>query len=176
MLKQCTILSSLSLPSKPIPPVFLNRTSLLCVPMNIYLPMKTFKLHEQEQVLVYYCRARRRVVRYEDDEGDDYEDEEYGHNPDIVLLESYSESARNEALLVRAMVDDQQEEILVFKGFSSCLSYSTSSDPSKSILPARAVITSIDRIIGPFDPTNIEYIEKSLTWDTFKTRLEHNRP
>ncbi|PIA50736.1 hypothetical protein AQUCO_01200161v1 [Aquilegia coerulea] len=174
MLEHC-ILAGLSSPLKPIPPVFIYRTSFSCVPMNIYFPMKTFKLHDQDKLLWVHCRPRRRLVRYEDNEDNEYEDEEYGHNPDIMLLESYSESARNEALLVRAMVDEQQEEILIFKGFSSCLSYSTSPDPSKSILPARAVITSIDRIIGPFDPTNIEYIEKGLTWETFKTRLKRSR-
>jgi hypothetical protein len=59
----------------------------------------------------------------------------------------------------------------MFQGFSSSLSYRTSPDPSRSILPARAVIKSIDRIKGPFDPSNIEYIQKGLTWEAFKTSL-----
>eukprot|EP00257_Ricinus_communis_P011751 XP_002533197.2 uncharacterized protein LOC8270677 [Ricinus communis] len=115
------------------------------------------------------CSARRRV-RYED-ENDDDDDDEYGHNEEIAILEFYSQSAREEALLVHAAVDEQEAEVLIFKGFSSCLSYKTSPDPSKSVLPARAVIKSIDRIKGPFDPSNIEYLEKGLTWQAFKARF-----
>lgn len=59
-----------------------------------------------------------------------------------------------------------------FQGFSSALSYRTSPDPSRSVLPARAVIKSIDRIKGPFDPSNIEYLEKDITWEAFKQRLQ----
>ncbi|KAL5553255.1 hypothetical protein UlMin_040656 [Ulmus minor] len=111
------------------------------------------------------CSARRRV-RYEEDEDD--EEEEYGHNEEIAMLEFYSQSARGEALIVKALVDDREVEVLIFKGFSSSLSYGTSADPSKSILPARAVIKSIDRVKGPFDPSNIEYLQKGLTWEAFK--------
>ncbi|KAL6187545.1 hypothetical protein ACLB2K_038943 [Fragaria x ananassa] len=118
------------------------------------------------------CAARRRV-RY-DDEDDGDEDEEEEHNKQIALLELYSQSVRGEALIVHAMVDDQPVEVLIFKGFSSCLSYRTSPDPSKSILPARAVIESIDRVKGPFDPSNIEYLQKDLSWEVFKSNLPPN--
>ncbi|KAJ4846073.1 hypothetical protein Tsubulata_027395 [Turnera subulata] len=118
------------------------------------------------------CGARRRV-RYEEKEEEEEEEdeEEYGHNEEIAMLEFYTQSARGEALLVHAKLDEQEVEVLIFKGFSSCLSYSTSPDPARSVLPARAVIKSIDRIKGPFDPTNIEYLERGLTWEAFKSRL-----
>ncbi|WCJ33625.1 hypothetical protein M5689_014978 [Euphorbia peplus] len=114
-----------------------------------------------------HSAARRRILAYEEDE----EDEEYGHNEEIAMLESYSLSARDEALLVQAFVDNQQVEVLIFKGFSSSLSYKTSADPSRSVIPARGVIKSIDRIKGPFDPSNIQYLEKGLSWDSFKSRF-----
>lgn len=41
-----------------------------------------------------------------------------------------------------------------------------------SVLPERAVIQSVDVVKGPFDPTNIEYLEKDLSWDDFKSRLQ----
>ncbi|XP_054810304.1 uncharacterized protein LOC129311858 [Prosopis cineraria] len=112
-----------------------------------------------QRILSALCGARRRV-RYEDEEED-------GHNEQIAKLELYSQSARGEALLVHALVDDEEVDVLIFKGFSSSLSYRTSPDPTKSILPSRAVIKSIDRIKGPFDPNNIEYLEKGLTWEAF---------
>ncbi|XP_011024235.1 PREDICTED: uncharacterized protein LOC105125458 isoform X2 [Populus euphratica] len=126
--------------------------------------IKAVKLSTQE-IPASRCRARRRPVRYEDEDEDDRE-EEYGYNLEIAMLEFYSQSAIGEALLVRAVVDEQEVE-----GFSSCLSYGTSPDPSRSVLPARAVIKSIDRIKGPFNPSNIEYLEKDLTWEAFKSRL-----
>ncbi|KAK4368363.1 hypothetical protein RND71_012155 [Anisodus tanguticus] len=84
------------------------------------------------------CRARRRVI-YDDDD-DEEEDGHNNNNAELALLGFYSQSVRNEALLVKARVDVEEVEVLVFKGFSSCLSYRTSPDPSKSMLPARAVI------------------------------------
>ncbi|WOH15878.1 hypothetical protein DCAR_0935424 [Daucus carota subsp. sativus] len=113
--------------------------------------------------------ARRRIRYDEDDEEDD--GEEYGNNEDVAMLEYYSESVKEVALLVKAEVDEQDVQILVFKGFSSSLSHSTNPDPSRSILPARAKIKSIDRIKGPFNPSNIEYIDKGLSLETFKSQF-----
>uniref|UniRef100_A0A7N0TFW1 DUF7734 domain-containing protein n=1 Tax=Kalanchoe fedtschenkoi TaxID=63787 RepID=A0A7N0TFW1_KALFE len=116
------------------------------------------------------CWARRRV-RYEEEEDGE---KEYEYNPDIAMLELYSQSVKQEALIVRATVDESEEEILIFKGFSSGLSHGTSPDPSQSILPSRAVIESIDRVKGPFNPKNIEYIEMGLTLEDFKARFRSN--
>ncbi|KAK1288295.1 hypothetical protein QJS10_CPB19g01492 [Acorus calamus] len=119
------------------------------------------------------CGARRRTRRDgEEEEEEEESDEEYGHNSEIAALESYTESARERALLVRATVDGHEAQVLVFKGFSSSLSGRTSYDPSRSVLPGRAIIKSIDVIRGPFDPSNIEYLEKDLTWEAFQSRLQ----
>ncbi|KAJ1418374.1 hypothetical protein SESBI_15874 [Sesbania bispinosa] len=121
-----------------------------------------------------WCAARRQVRYQEGEEDRDDSDDEYGHNEEIAKLEFYSQSVRGEALLVHALVDQEEVDVLIFKGFSSCLSYSTSPDPTRSILPARAVIKSIDRIKGPFDPANIEYLQKDIPWQEFKTNLISN--
>jgi len=167
------------------------------------------------------CRVRRRV-RYEEDE-DEEDDEEWGHNEDVARMERYTEDARDQALLVKARVDDEVEVVLIFKvpsqdgqmprwrggcnaavlppvtsfpaqavvpvkmlsfclllmrdrtvsqGFSSSLSGGTAADPARSILPERAIIQSVDVVKGPFDPNNIEYLEKGVEWDDFKSRLQ----
>ncbi|KAG2546420.1 uncharacterized protein LOC120649993 [Panicum virgatum] len=116
------------------------------------------------------CRVRRRV-RYEEDE-DEENDEEWGHNEDVARMERYTEDARDQALLVKARVDDEVEVVLTFKGFSSSLSGGTAADPARSILPERAIIQSVDVVKGPFDPNNIEYLEKGVEWDDFKSRLQ----
>ncbi|KAK1439380.1 hypothetical protein QVD17_05197 [Tagetes erecta] len=115
------------------------------------------------------CSAARRQVRSYDDENNG---EEHGHNEEIAVLEFYTQLVKEEALLVNALVDDQQVQLLIFKGFSSSLSSGTCFDPTKSILPARAVIQSIDRVKGPFDPSNIDYIEKNLQIEAFKTLVQ----
>ncbi|KAH0701538.1 hypothetical protein KY285_015816 [Solanum tuberosum] len=121
----------------------------------------------KRSLAIVLCRARRRIIY----DNDDDEEEEDNNNSELAMLEFYSQSMRNEALLVKALVDEEDVEILIFKGFSSCLSYGTSPDPSKSLLPARAVIKCIDRIKGPFDPSNIVYLEKGLTVEAFKDRI-----
>lgn len=100
-------------------PVFLNsRGTCICsanLSVNSANIDKSLKLiRNYRRVLLtknLRCRVRRRV-RYEDDEEDEGE---YGHNEEIAMLESYSLSARGEALLVRAVLDDQDFEVLVFK-------------------------------------------------------------
>ncbi|KAL2347789.1 hypothetical protein Fmac_001789 [Flemingia macrophylla] len=138
--------------------------------LDLCCPLKDLTLSNQRGTRLV-CAARRQI-RYQD--GDEDGDEEYGHNEEIAKLEFYSQSAKGEALLVHALVDQEEVDVLIFKGFSSCLSYSTISDPTRSILPARAVIMSIDRIRGPFDPANIEYLQKGVTWEEFKKNLLSN--
>lgn len=58
------------------------------------------------------CHVRSRV-RY--DEEDDDEEEEWGRNEDFARMERYTEDARDQALLVKARVDDEVEVVLVFR-------------------------------------------------------------
>ncbi|XP_024994624.1 uncharacterized protein LOC112527981 [Cynara cardunculus var. scolymus] len=160
--------ASLSFPTL-FPPTShnVNTTTIFTLGRKIFYPEKPPKLFgRSHQVSGTRCRARRQV-RFEDEN-----DEEYEHNEEIAMLEFYSQVAKNEALLVKAVVDDEEVEILVFKGFSSSLSSGTSFDPTRSILPAKAVIKCIDRVKGPFDPSNIDYIEKDLTVEAFKTVVQ----
>nr|XP_043608315.1 uncharacterized protein LOC122580106 [Erigeron canadensis] len=135
---------------------------------NTYSTRPPKSICQSPQPSTTRCWARRQV-RYNDDE--DENDQEYGHNEEIAMLEFYSQIAQ-EALLVKAIVDDQEVEVLIFKGFSSSLSSETPPDPTRSILPERAVIKGIDRVKGPFDPSNIDYIEKDLTVEAFKEVVE----
>ncbi|CAA7400839.1 unnamed protein product [Spirodela intermedia] len=122
----------------------------------------------------WVCRARRRV-RYGGGEEEE-EEKEQGHNWELALVESFSAAARDQAFLVHAIVDGEEETVLVFRGFSSLLSSGTSPDPARSVLPARAVVQSVDVVRGPFDPSNIEYLERGLSWGLFKARLTPGRP
>ncbi|XP_010502168.1 PREDICTED: uncharacterized protein LOC104779499 [Camelina sativa] len=142
-------------------PSFTNLCTLFTVPPVVA---------ERRAWKAFRCCARRRVR--DDVVGGEDEDEEYGYNEEMAMLEVYSQSCREEALIVTAIVDDDEVEVIIFKGVSSCLSGETAVDPARSVLPERAVITKIDRVRGPFDPSQIHYIQKGLSFQAFKeTRL-----
>lgn len=127
---------------------------------------------ERRALKMFWCGARRRV---RDDGGSEDEDELYGYNEEMAMLEIYSQSCREEALIVTAIVDDEEVEVVIFKGVSACLSGETAVDPARSVLPERAVITKIDRVRGPFDPSQIHYIQKDISFQAFKdTRFKFN--
>lgn len=62
------------------------------------------------QSLVLF-RARRRAIYDDEDEDED----ENNNNLELAMLEFYSQSVRNEALLVKALVDEEEVEVLIFK-------------------------------------------------------------
>ncbi|KAI4386510.1 hypothetical protein MLD38_004438 [Melastoma candidum] len=127
--------------------------------------------HRRHGIVAVICNARgRRSARhgYEEEEDDE---EEYGYNEDIGELEEYTRSVRGEALIVHSVVDGNDVELVIYKGFSSSLSHMTWADPSKSVLPARAEVKRIDRIRGPFNPSDVFYIERDVPWDTFRARI-----
>lgn len=66
------------------------------------------------QTFSIVVHARRRI-RYDEDDDEEGDGNDYGNNEDIAMLEYYSESVREVALLVRAEVDEQEVEILIFK-------------------------------------------------------------
>ena len=88
----------------------------------------------------------------------------------IQQIEQYSLQHRNEVL--RVLAEDQGEpvELLVFRGFSSSLTQSTAFDPDVPMLPASAVIKSIQRFRSPYDPD--QPLAPAQTWSEFATQLE----
>jgi len=82
-------------------------------------------------------------------------------------LEQYTAMRSQELLIVTIDVDGISEEIMIFKGFSSCLSQATEYDPDIPVIPEDAKITSIDRFKAPYNPAQPVYIAKGLTWDEF---------
>jgi hypothetical protein len=86
-------------------------------------------------------------------------------------LEKYSLLHPQEVLLVHVTIADEADQVLVFKGFSSSLTRSTASDPDIPVIPDNATIQSIDRLVGPYNPNNPQYIERGLTWAEFACLL-----
>jgi len=91
----------------------------------------------------------------------------------LTQLEHYSLRFPQEVLLVQVQYDQELDEILIFKGFSSSLQRSTPSTPDISLIPDYASIVRIDRLKSPYTPEVPEYIEQNLSWSDFATYLEN---
>ncbi|MCO5602738.1 hypothetical protein L7F22_056876 [Adiantum nelumboides] len=85
----------------------------------------------------------------------------------IAVLEDYTRKEPTELLLVHAMVDDEEDEVLVYRGHSSSLMRTTSFDLEDDLLPPGATINGIDRLEGPYNPDTPKFIEKGLSWNDF---------
>lgn len=80
-------------------------------------------------------------------------------------LEQYTLQHPNAVLLVRAVVDgENNDEIIIFRGFSSSLVNPTAFDPDVPVLPDTAEIQTIDICQGPYTPDQPRYIHQGLSW------------
>jgi hypothetical protein len=89
----------------------------------------------------------------------------------LTRLEKYTEKRRQEVLLVTAEVNGERDQIAIFRGFSSSLMRPTAFDPDVPVLPHDATILTIDRLSGPYNPTNPQYLQRGLTWETVQPLL-----
>ncbi len=86
-------------------------------------------------------------------------------------LEKYTEQRPQEVLMVTALIDGGEDQITIFKGFSSSLTNPTAFDPDVPVLPDGAKIISIDRIASPYNPQAPQYIQQSLRWEDMQALL-----
>ena len=86
-------------------------------------------------------------------------------------LEQYTAKRSREVLLVTVEIAGEQEQIEIFKGFSSSLMRPTAFDPDVPVLSDHAKIISIDRVASPYDPQSPRYIQQGLTWSTMQPLL-----
>ena len=71
-----------------------------------------------------------------------------------LRMEQYTLKRPEQVLLVHALVDGEEDEIVIFRGFSSSLVRPTAFDPDVPVLPENAEIQSIDILMGPYTPDN----------------------
>lgn len=86
-------------------------------------------------------------------------------------LEQYTIKRSQEVLIVTAEVAGEEDQIAIFKGFSSSLMRPTAFDPDIPVLPDDAKIISIDRVAAPYNPESPRYIQQGLTWETIQPLL-----
>ncbi len=86
-------------------------------------------------------------------------------------LEQYTEKRPQEVLIVHIEIEGEPDEIAIFKGFSSSLMRPTAFDPDVPVLPNEAKIIKIDRVASPYNPTQPDYLQQGLTWDSIQPLL-----
>ena len=86
-------------------------------------------------------------------------------------LEQYTIKRPQEVLIVTAEIAGEEDQIAIFKGFSSSLMRPTSFDPDIPVLLPEAKIIAIDRLASPYNPDAPRYLQKGLTWDTMEQLL-----
>lgn len=90
------------------------------------------------------------------------------------ILENYSQQHPQEVLVVKLKIDDELDEVMIFKGFSSSLMRSTAFDPDVPVISDRAEILTIDRLAAPYKPQNPQYIQQAISWKDFQERICNN--
>ncbi len=86
-------------------------------------------------------------------------------------LEQYTIKHPQEVLLVTVETNGEEDQIAIFKGFSSSLVQPTNFDPDIPVLPDGAKILNIDRAVSPYNPDSPRYLEQGLSWEMMQTRL-----
>lgn len=86
-------------------------------------------------------------------------------------LEQYTIKRPQEVLIVTAEIAGEEDQIAIFKGFSSSLMRPTSFDPDVPVLPPDAKIIAINRVASPYNPEAPRYIQQGLTWETMQSLL-----
>jgi hypothetical protein len=86
-------------------------------------------------------------------------------------LEQYTIKRPQEVLIVNAKIAGEEDQITVFKGFSSSLMRPTSFDPDVPVLSPEAEIITIDRVASPYNPDAPRYLQQGLTWETMQQLL-----
>ena len=86
-------------------------------------------------------------------------------------LEKYTLKHPQLVLLVNIKSQEQEEQIVIFKGFSSSLTSPTASDPDEPIIPKDAEILSIDKLASPYNPANPQYLQQGIKKETMEQIL-----
>lgn len=95
----------------------------------------------------------------------------YMSNSTAKRLEQYTVKRPQEVLLVTANIAGEEDQIAIFRGFSSSLMRQTAFDPDVPVLPDDANILSIDRVASPYNPEAPRYIQQAISWETMENQL-----
>ncbi|MBW4482666.1 MAG: hypothetical protein KME14_08995 [Tildeniella torsiva UHER 1998/13D] len=87
-------------------------------------------------------------------------------------LEQFTLKQPELVLRVQAAIAGEEDEILIYRGFSSSLMRPTAADPEVPVLPENADIAAIDIMVGPYNPADPQYLHRGLSWADMLPLLE----
>ncbi len=88
-------------------------------------------------------------------------------------LEEYTTKHPQEVLLVTVEIAGEQDQIAIFKGFSSSLMRPTAFDPDIPVIPDEAKIIKIDRVASPYNPEAPRYIQQDISWENMQKIINY---
>lgn len=89
-----------------------------------------------------------------------------------LRLEKYTLKRKQEVLMVNLeTAAGEPDTVMIYGGFSSSLIRPTSFDPEIPVIADDSKITSIDRLVSPYDPNNPQYIESGVSLAAMTTVL-----
>ncbi|MGF1541120.1 MAG: hypothetical protein ACFCU5_11830 [Pleurocapsa sp.] len=92
--------------------------------------------------------------------------------PISLRLEQYTIKRPQEVLLVKVeTATGESDMVMIYNGFSSSLMGATAYDPDIAIIAPDSRIISIDRLAGPYNPSNPQYLAAELTLEAMETIL-----
>ena len=86
-------------------------------------------------------------------------------------LEAYTSKHPQEVLFVTLDISGEEDQVTIFKGFSSSLMRPTAFDADVPVIPDDAKIVTIDRIASPYNPETPNYIQQGLSWEDMQALL-----
>ncbi|GAA6624314.1 hypothetical protein [Scytonema sp. NUACC26] len=88
-------------------------------------------------------------------------------------LEQYTIKRPQEVLLVTVEIAGEQDQIAIFKGFSSSLMRPTAFDPDIPVIRDDAKILKIDRVASPYNPESPRYIQQDISWENMQKIMNY---
>ncbi|NET55155.1 MAG: hypothetical protein F6K47_02830 [Symploca sp. SIO2E6] len=86
-------------------------------------------------------------------------------------LEQYTIKYPQEVLIVTAEIAGVEDQIAIYKGFSSSLMSPTAFDPDVPVLPPQAKIINIDRVASPYNPNTPHYLQQGINGEAIEKLL-----
>ena len=85
----------------------------------------------------------------------------------LSTLEAISRDHPKKILRINGYLYDEDFELLIYKGISSCTTHPTEIDINSSSLPIDAILKSAELIHGPLDPSDNIIIKESVELEYF---------
>jgi hypothetical protein len=90
-----------------------------------------------------------------------------------LRLEQYTLKRKQEVLMVHLeTASGEPDTVMIYAGFSSSLIMPTAFDPDIPVIAADSSISSVDRLVSPYNPNNPQYLDREISLSEMINILE----